>query len=104
MFVCVYLLPTMSVGGDILAPQAGVKAYVPPWEVMAWNDDQLKEMYKDWGIYYVHRRRLNAAKDCFNKALNIYPNDVNILRRRSQAMRMQGLAPAALISAQKAQG
>lgn len=94
----------MSVGGDLLAPQSAVKAYVPPWEVITWKDDQLKEMYRDWGTYYVRRQRLSTARDCFNKALNIHPNDTNILRRRSETMRMQALAPAALIGAQKAQG
>lgn len=89
---------------EISVPRASVKPYLPPWKVVARNDHQLNEMYKDWGIHHARKERFNTARECFNKALDIYPNDVNTLRRRSQSKRMQALASEALIDAQKAQG
>ncbi|ALC45316.1 wa-cup [Drosophila busckii] len=87
---------------DLAPPSAGVKPHVEPWRVIGWPADQLRAMFTDWGAFFARKQRMNSSMSYLDAALEMDPNDVNVLMRRSEIKRMQARAPKALIDCKKA--
>ncbi|XP_034478936.1 uncharacterized protein LOC117785141 [Drosophila innubila] len=60
---------------------------IPDWAKIGWNSKVQHDIYRDWGTYYAHRRRLNFAQYYYTKSLEFDENDYLTLYRRSMTKR-----------------
>ncbi|XP_054730577.1 uncharacterized protein LOC129239244 [Anastrepha obliqua] len=60
---------------------------VLPWEKIAWSDEHVQILYRDWGLFYTHKQQLDIAANYYNKSLELKDDDSRALYFRSQCKR-----------------
>lgn len=77
---------------------------IPDWAKIGWNSKVQHDIYRDWGTYYAHRRRLNFAQYYYTKSLEFDENDYITLYRRSMTKRKAAEIKGSLEDARAAAG
>lgn len=60
---------------------------VLPWEKIAWSDEHVQLIYRDWGLFYTHKQQLDIAAKYYDKSLELKEDDSRALYFRSQCKR-----------------
>nr|XP_014100931.1 uncharacterized protein LOC106625624 [Bactrocera oleae] len=60
---------------------------VLPWEKIAWSDEHVQLIYRDWGLFYTHKQQLDIAAKYYDKSLELKNDDSRALYFRSQCKR-----------------
>ncbi|XP_067639680.1 outer dynein arm-docking complex subunit 4-like [Eurosta solidaginis] len=58
-----------------------------PWEKIAWSDEHVQLIYRDWGLFYTHKQQLDIAANYYDKSLELKEDDARALYFRSQCKR-----------------